>query len=161
MMVVFEFPPKESCTQKFAPNFLINLRLNLTFFQNRERNYEILPEEGRWALNPDMGRDVVSHLPRRRESWWLICKDNVQVNFLHYESFSSYKWRIDNQIICSDVNCLPLTYLQHETYPRVDRDLLMLAASFSRSPSAPEVFCLQYEFPIRDWVGASWIHGLW
>jgi hypothetical protein len=27
-------------------------------------------------------------------------------------------------------------------YPRVERDLLMLAASFKRSPSAPESFCL-------------------
>jgi hypothetical protein len=27
-------------------------------------------------------------------------------------------------------------------YPRVDNDLLMLAASFKRSPSAPELFCL-------------------
>ena len=28
------------------------------------------------------------------------------------------------------------------SYPRVDNDLLMLAASFKRSPSAPELFCL-------------------
>lgn len=27
-------------------------------------------------------------------------------------------------------------------YPRVDKDLLMFAASFRRSPSAPELFCL-------------------
>lgn len=27
-------------------------------------------------------------------------------------------------------------------YPRVDKDLLMFAASFKRSPSAPELFCL-------------------
>jgi hypothetical protein len=27
-------------------------------------------------------------------------------------------------------------------YPRVDNDLLMFAASFKRSPSAPELFCL-------------------
>lgn len=27
-------------------------------------------------------------------------------------------------------------------YPRVDSDLLMFAASFNRSPSAPELFCL-------------------
>lgn len=28
------------------------------------------------------------------------------------------------------------------TYPRVERDLLILAASFNRSPSAPEALCL-------------------
>uniref|UniRef100_A0A0A9G6T7 Uncharacterized protein n=1 Tax=Arundo donax TaxID=35708 RepID=A0A0A9G6T7_ARUDO len=28
------------------------------------------------------------------------------------------------------------------TSPRVDNDLLMFAASFKRSPSAPELFCL-------------------
>jgi len=28
-------------------------------------------------------------------------------------------------------------------YPKVDRDLLMFAASFNRSPSAPDDFCLQ------------------
>ena len=27
-------------------------------------------------------------------------------------------------------------------YPRVDNDLIMFAASFKRSPSAPELFCL-------------------
>ena len=27
-------------------------------------------------------------------------------------------------------------------YPRVDKDLLMFAASFKRSPAAPELFCL-------------------
>lgn len=27
-------------------------------------------------------------------------------------------------------------------YPRVDKDLLIFAASFKRSPSAPELFCL-------------------
>lgn len=30
----------------------------------------------------------------------------------------------------------------YKKYPKVDNDLLMLAASFKRSPSAPEVFCL-------------------
>lgn len=28
------------------------------------------------------------------------------------------------------------------TYPRVERDLLILVASLRRSPSAPELFCL-------------------
>ena len=29
-----------------------------------------------------------------------------------------------------------------QTHPNVESDLLMLAASFNRSPSAPEAFCL-------------------
>lgn len=33
--------------------------------------------------------------------------------------------------------------ITEKNYPSVDSDLLMLAASFNRSPSAPEVFCLQ------------------
>jgi hypothetical protein len=31
---------------------------------------------------------------------------------------------------------------ERKRYPRVDKDLLMFAASFKRSPSAPELFCL-------------------
>lgn len=30
-------------------------------------------------------------------------------------------------------------------YPRVDKDLFMFAASFKRSPSAPELFCLNFQ----------------
>lgn len=33
-------------------------------------------------------------------------------------------------------------YSESKSYPRVDKDLLMFAASFKRSPSAPELFCL-------------------
>ncbi len=42
-------------------------------------------------------------------------------------------------------NCPPHISVSYnpETYPRVERELVMLAASFSRSPSAPEVFCLK------------------
>jgi hypothetical protein len=36
------------------------------------------------------------------------------------------------------------------THPRVDNDLLMLAASLRRSPSAPEDFCLQLDTGIQD-----------
>lgn len=35
-------------------------------------------------------------------------------------------------------------------YPRVDSDLLMLAASFKRSPSAPDVFCLLEDKMVRQ-----------
>jgi len=35
-------------------------------------------------------------------------------------------------------------YVAISKYPKVDNDLLILAASFKRSPSAPEVFCLLY-----------------
>jgi len=43
-----------------------------------------------------------------------------------------------------------------KTHPRVERDLLMLAASFSRSPSAPEDFCLlkskaQFQMLVPIW----------
>lgn len=34
---------------------------------------------------------------------------------------------------------------QKKSYPNVERDLLMFVASFKRSPSAPELFCLYYE----------------
>lgn len=40
------------------------------------------------------------------------------------------------------------------TYPRVDNDLLIFAASFSRSPSAPDVLCL-FQVNSKE-LGLSW-----
>lgn len=42
-----------------------------------------------------------------------------------------------------------------EHYPRVDNDLLIFAASFRRSPSAPDVFCLLQLMGIMYWRRAK------
>jgi hypothetical protein len=96
-----------------------------------------IPVGEKWALNHGKEHVSVFHSPHppvpSSQVWGLPC--TISVNRVHFWLLSSMP---PKSILVEKPSVWGLTL----TYPRVERDLLILAASFNRSPSAPDALCL-------------------